>query len=60
MRTPQARAAPCTRWRRRWRTGACVLVPVSYLEELEDIVDSAAVEARAHEATVPFRPADYV
>lgn len=36
-----------------------VLVSAEYLEELEDAADSAAVEARADEETVTFRPEDY-
>jgi hypothetical protein len=37
-----------------------VLVSAAYLEELEDAADSAAIEARADEETVPFRPWDYM
>ena len=36
-----------------------VLVPVAYLEELEDAADSATIEVRADEETVPFRPEDF-
>ncbi|CAL9393247.1 hypothetical protein SUDANB121_01313 [Nocardiopsis dassonvillei] len=36
-----------------------VLVPAAYLEELEDIADSAAIEAHADEDTAPFRVEDY-
>ncbi|WP_017609618.1 hypothetical protein [Nocardiopsis xinjiangensis] len=36
-----------------------VLVSAEDLEELEDAADSAAVEARADEETVTFRPEDY-
>ncbi|MFY7069274.1 hypothetical protein ACOQFV_25745 [Nocardiopsis changdeensis] len=36
-----------------------VLVSAAYLEELEDIADSAVIEARANEKTVPFRVEDY-
>lgn len=35
-----------------------VLVSAEYLEELEDAADSAIIEARADEETVPFRPED--
>lgn len=37
-----------------------VLVSAAYLEELEDIADSAVIEARADEETVPFRAEDYL
>lgn len=36
-----------------------VLVSAEYLEELEDAADSAAIEARAGEESVPFRTEDY-
>lgn len=36
-----------------------VLVSAEYLEELEDAADSAVIEARSDEETVPFRPEDY-
>jgi hypothetical protein len=36
-----------------------VLVSAAYLEELEDAADSAAIDARRDEETVPFRPEDY-
>jgi len=36
-----------------------VLVSAEYLEGLEDAADSAAIEARADEETVPFRLEDY-
>ncbi|MFV2197379.1 hypothetical protein [Nocardiopsis sp. LOL_012] len=37
-----------------------VLVSAAYLEELEDAADSAAIDARADEETIPFRAEDYV
>ena len=36
-----------------------VLVSAAYLEELEDAADSAVIEARRAEATVPFQIEDY-
>ena len=36
-----------------------VLVSAAYLEELEDTADSAVINARADEETVPFRFEDY-
>lgn len=36
-----------------------VLVSAAYLEELEDLADSAVINARADEETVPFRVWDY-
>ncbi|WP_150243266.1 hypothetical protein [Nocardiopsis quinghaiensis] len=36
-----------------------VLVSAAYLEELEDAADSAVINARADEETVPFRLEDY-
>ncbi|WP_017581976.1 hypothetical protein [Nocardiopsis valliformis] len=36
-----------------------VLVSAAYLEELEDTADSAVIDARADEETVPFRFEDY-
>ncbi|MCK9873266.1 hypothetical protein AB0M72_13210 [Nocardiopsis dassonvillei] len=36
-----------------------VLVSAAYLEELEDTADSAVINARADEETVPFRVEDY-
>ena len=36
-----------------------VLVSAAYLEELEDTADSAVIDARADEETVPFQIEDY-
>ena len=36
-----------------------VLVPAAYLEELENTADSAVIEARAAEETVPFKFEDH-
>lgn len=36
-----------------------VLVSAAYLEELEDAADSAVIEERRDEETVPFRLEDY-
>lgn len=36
-----------------------VLVSAAHLEELEDTADSAVINARADEETVPFRFEDY-